>query len=119
MFGFSKSFVSVNGKRLSVSGQDISIVNDQIIVDGKVLDLDEYGKNTKVFNIVIEGDVQSVSGAFADIKVTGNVGSASSTSGDVTVDGDVTGSVNSVSGDVRVNGSISGNVSTVSGDIKH
>jgi hypothetical protein len=112
------SNIFINGKSVSVSGQSITMVNGQVIVDGKPVNLDEYADDTKVFNIVVEGNVQSVSGGFADITVAGNAGSVNSQSGSVDVEGDVSGSVSTMSGSVRVKGDIGGNVSTMSGSIK-
>jgi hypothetical protein len=113
------SFVSmtINGKRINVPGRNLTINGDKIIVDGKQVDLDGFG-NDKVFNIVVEGNVDKVDGDFASIEVVGDAGSVKTMSGDATVRGDVTGSVSTMSGDVRVKGAIGGNVSTMSGDIK-
>jgi len=112
------SNIFINGKSVSISGQSISIINGQVIVDGKQVNLDDYADDTKVFNISVEGNVERISGGFADIVVSGNAGSVNSQSGSVTVEGDVSGSVSTMSGSVRVQGAIGGSVSTMSGSIK-
>jgi hypothetical protein len=105
--------IIINGKRVATSGS-MSIVNGKVIIDGKQVELDD----APVFNIIIEGNVEQVSGEFATITVNGDSGSVKSVSGDVNVKGSVSGSASSVSGDVRVAGNVGGSVSTVSGDIK-
>ena len=74
----------------------------------------ECGKRIAGINIC--GNVKSVQN-LPNIVVNGNVSSVSTTSGDVTIHGDVNGSVSAVSGDVEVRGSVAGSVSTVSGDV--
>ena len=94
-----------------VSG-DIKMESDNVlIVGGRRI---ECGKRIAGINIC--GNVKSVQN-LPNIVVNGNVSSVSTTSGDVTVHGDVNGSVSAVSGDVEVRGSVAGSVSTVSGDV--
>jgi len=94
-----------------VSG-DIKMESDNVlIVGGHRI---ECGKRIAGINIC--GNVKSVQN-LPSIVVNGNVSSVSTTSGDVTIHGDVNGSVSAVSGDVEVRGSVAGSVSTVSGDV--
>jgi DUF4097 and DUF4098 domain-containing protein YvlB len=105
--------IIINGKRVATGG-NITIVNGTVIVDGKPVELDD----SPVFNIVVEGNVEQVSGDFATITVNGDSGPVKTMSGDVAVQGDVMGDAKTMSGDVRVAGGITGKVSTMSGDIK-
>ena len=94
-----------------VSG-DIKMESDNvIIIGGRRI---ECGKRINGINIC--GNLKSVQN-LPNIVVNGNVSSVSTTSGDVTIHGDVNGSVSAVSGDVEVRGSVAGSVSTVSGDV--
>lgn len=54
----------------------------------------------------------------ASVVVTGNVSQINNKSGDITVNGNVSGNVNNVSGDIKVKGNVTGKIAhTVSGDI--
>lgn len=77
---------------------NISMVSGNVIIDGKTVDEIEE-KKIEVF-------------------VTGEVESLQTTTGNITIDGNVGKNVKTVSGDVRVHGIISGDVQTVSGDVK-
>ena len=112
------STFSINGKVMNMSGGSISIIDGNVIIDGKQVDMSGFG-DAKVFNIVVQGDVEKVDGAFSSITVEGNASSVKSVSGTVKVDGDVEGNVSTVSGTVKVAGNIEGNVSTVSGSVRH
>lgn len=109
--------IIVNGRRISVSGNSISVINDQVFVDGRRIDVESEVGPAAVYNIVVQGSVGQVSGDFANIEVTENAGSVSTMSGRVEVGGDVQGSVSTMSGRVEVDGSVKGNVSTISGRI--
>lgn len=124
------STVSINGR--TYQGRNVSMVNGRIIIDGK--DVTEDAKDDREINVSIEGNVNSLSvGHCVNLKINGECGSVSTTSGDVkcgtikgsvrTVSGDVEcenvgGSVETVSGDVTC-GDINGNAKTLSGDISH
>jgi DUF4097 and DUF4098 domain-containing protein YvlB len=110
--------ITINGRKTTFSGQNITITNGKVIIDGKEANVDEFATD-KVFNIVVHGDVDSISGEFTDVTVEGSAGTISTISGDVEVNGDVDGNIKTVSGDVDVNGDVDGNVSTVSGDINN
>ena len=105
--------VIVNGKRYETDGGSISVVNDKVYCNGKLLTDCEKGKN---INIIIEGNVDgNIETASGNITVKGSCRSVNTTSGDVEC-GDVNGDVKTVSGDVKCR-SIGGSVKTVSGDI--
>ncbi len=110
--------IVVNGVTIA-SGGNITIVNGRIIVDGQHAALNGELGEAKVFNIVVEGDVEKVSGEFASIEVQGNAGRVDSVSGSVKVAGSVSGKVETVSGSVRVEGTVAGDVRTVSGNVRH
>jgi hypothetical protein len=108
--------IFINGNRVNniKSNGNISIINGKVIVDGQTLELDD----SPVFNITIEGNVDKIDGEFASVEVTGDAGTVSTMSGDVTVKGGVNGSVSTMSGDVNAKGGVGGSVSTMSGDIR-
>jgi hypothetical protein len=85
--------IIINGKTFQVSGQNIGVINNSIIVDG----------------VVVESGLSGI----VKIEFHGNLASLQ-TSGDVVVHGDVAGDI-SASGDVRC-GDVKGNVKA-SGDI--
>lgn len=101
--------VNINGR--SFSGNNVSINNGKVVVDGVLMDKYEEGT---VVNVTIIGDVESLSNEVGSIKAT-TVGSISTMSGDVYC-GDVGGSVKTMSGDVECK-SVLGNISTMSGDV--
>lgn len=111
------SRIVINGVTVA-QGRNVSIVNGQVIVDGKTVGMDGELAEAKVFNIVVEGDADRVDGSFAKIRVQGSAGTVKSMSGDITVEGDVNGSAETMSGDVKVKGNVQGHVKTVSGDIR-
>ena len=109
--------IIVNGVEITNNGsgiQSFNVTKGNLIINGETVKLDD----SPVFNIVVEGAVQEVSGDFADITVNGDAGSVSSMSGDVRVTGQVNGSISTMSGDATVKGSVAGSVSSMSGDIK-
>lgn len=113
MFGWNKnnnySTVSVNGKAIRVSGNNISIINDKIIVDGKVI---EESMDCKNITVIVEGNCNKLDAAGA-VTVKGNCGSVDC-SGSCTIHGDVTGNVDAsgsvtcgnVGGDIDASGSV-------------
>lgn len=91
---------------------DITLESDNVvIVGGRRIEC-----GSRIAGINICGSMKSVQN-LPNIVVNGNVGSVSSTSGDIEIHGNVSGSVSAVSGDVDVRGSVAGSVSTVSGDV--
>jgi DUF4097 and DUF4098 domain-containing protein YvlB len=108
--------VTVNGIEIKNDGNisSFNVVKGNLVINGETVKLDD----SPVFNIVVEGAVQEVSGDFADITVNGDAGDISTMSGDVHVTGQVNGDISTMSGDVKTKGSVAGSVSTMSGDIK-
>jgi hypothetical protein len=62
------STISINGRSFSVSGNNVSVINGKVIVDGKVI---EEGLSGDV-NIKWEGDLASLN--CNNCEVSGNVG---------------------------------------------
>lgn len=108
------SRININNR--TYSGNSVVITNGKVIVDGKDVTPE---KNEREINIIIEGNIDDLNvDACNKLSVNGNVGSVKTLSGDVDVDGYVSGSVSTMSGDVDC-GNVNGSVSTMSGDIKH
>lgn len=107
--------VIVNGK--SYQGSNITVNNNNIIIDGETINFD---KNLKKIDISVHGNIENLSVDFCDtLKVEGNVNNSLTTiSGDVKIVGDVNGNISTVSGDVDCK-SVKGSVKTVSGDISN
>lgn len=113
MFGWNKnnscSTISVNSKTIRVSGNNITVINDKIIVDGKVLNESLDYKN---ITVIVEGDCNKLDAAGA-VTVKGNCGYVDC-SGSCTIHGDVTGNVDAsgsvtcgnVGGDIDASGSV-------------
>jgi hypothetical protein len=97
-----------NGKSINVNQ------NGEVYIDGNLIHIDE---NKQVVTISVEGDVESIEGAFSEITVTGNTGPITSSSGDVKIGESVKGNVRASSGDIEIEGGVSGNVKTASGDV--
>lgn len=114
MFGVfkSKGTVVINGK--SFSGNNISIVNGVVKIDGKIVEDSDAIMKEHVLNISVQGDLEELSTTSGDVEVSGSVGNIKTTSGDVFSKGDVQ-TVTTVSGDVRAK-SI-GSAKSVNGDI--
>ncbi|TPG68567.1 hypothetical protein EEL31_08580 [Brevibacillus laterosporus] len=86
--------IIINGKKIQVSGRNISVVNNNVIVDGVVIETGLTG----IVKVEFQGDLASLQ-----------------TSGDAVVHGQVLGNV-SASGDIEC-GSVKGDI-RASGDIK-
>ena len=94
-------------------GKSITITNGNVIIDGKSIEIEE-----KEINISVTGDINDLRVTSCNsLEIKGNVKTIETTSGDINIEGDVSGNVKTVSGDVRC-GNITGDVKTVSGDIK-
>jgi len=104
----SKGTITINGK--TYTGNDVSINNGQVIIDGVVQEeIKEH-----VIHVVVNGGIDSIS--MGSGSVTANtVGSVKTGSGDVECD-DIRGDVKTGSGSVRCK-QISGNVKTGSGNV--
>lgn len=104
--------IKINNK--VYKGQSVTILNNKIMIAGN-----DVTPDSKDVNIVIEGNIESIKADTCNtISVTGSVGSISTMSGDVEIDGNISGSISTMSGDVDCN-NVGGNISTMSGDIKY
>ncbi|MBO4516167.1 hypothetical protein J5751_01735 [bacterium] len=105
----------INGRVFT--GNNISINCGRIVIDGEecvnVKELPE-----KEINITITGDVSDLKVDYCNrVQVNGSVKKLQTASGDVEVDGNVTGGIQTASGDVDVTGNVDGDVQTASGDV--
>ena len=108
------SIIKLNGK--TYRGNSIQISGNKVIIDGVVQDTDE---KEKIINISVEGDIQNLEVDYAkDIKITGNVRTVQTSSGDVVIGGSVENNIQTSSGDVEVDGAVGGGIQTSSGDVK-
>ncbi len=99
------NIITINGKTHYVSGNNISVVNGKIKVDGRVLEEGLKGEVT----IKFEGDLASLSAT--EVKVNGSVhGDVDCTS--LKVEGDIGGETRCTSLDIQ--GDIKGNVDATS-----
>ena len=89
----------INGRRMNISGGNVSIDNGNLIINGTSVDLSSFG-DEKVFNIVIQGNVETIDGEATSVTVEGDVGSVKGMSGTVKVAGDVKGNISTMSGKV-------------------
>lgn len=104
------SSISINGQ--TFTGNNISIINGEVIVDGKA---EQHNKGlTGDIHVVVNGDVENLQNGSGSITAQ-NVGTISSGSGKIKC-GDVAGSVKTGSGNVFC-GNVNGSVRTGSGDI--
>lgn len=104
--------ISING--ITYHGNNISISNNKIIIDGKDV---TAGDNSKDVKIEVNGNLESLNVDYCNtIKVSGEVGDIRTTSGDVEC-GDVRGKVRTTSGDIE-SGDVGAGIETMSGDIK-
>lgn len=101
--GYSNNTVIINGKSISVEGSNISVVNDKVYVDGKLIEEGLSG----IVTIEFKGDLATLD-SNGSIAVNGNVEGDVDAGGSVTISGDVEGDVDS-GGSVTC-GSIKGNV---------
>lgn len=96
---------------LNYSGNNITIINDRVIIDGV-----DVTPNTKNITIEVTGNLDKLQvGACKSITINGDVNHLSSSSGEVSCD-NIRGNVETVSGDIEVD-YINGSVETVSGDV--
>lgn len=106
---------TINGK--TYKGNNISIIDGVIYIDGKIADKSNASLNTTII-VKITGNVDSISTESGDVEVTGHAGKISTGSGDVST-GNCAGAISTGSGDVDINGQVYGSVKTVSGDIRY
>ena len=126
------SQITINGVTISNKGNNISIINGRIMVDGinvtpenqKEIKIEVIGDLNSLScdmcqELVVRGDVRDLTSISGDVEVKGEVrGNVETTSGDVTC-GNIGGHVETTSGDVDCEGNIGEKVSTVSGNIKY
>lgn len=106
--------IIINGKLIQASG-NLHIGNGRIVVNGQDVTPDD----NEIINITINGNVDSLQvDSCYKVSITGNASTVRTTSGDIDIQGNVSGGVQTVSGDVDC-GNVSGSISTVSGNIKH
>jgi hypothetical protein len=106
------SKITINGNVISTSGRNVVVNNGKVFIDGV-----DVTPDSKTINISVEGDIDKLDvDACSKVEVVGKVGQIKTASGDVEVDGDISGSVSTMSGDVRC-GDVGGNVTTMSGDV--
>ena len=106
---------TINGK--TYKGNNISIIDGVIYIDGKIVDKSNASINTTII-VKITGNVDSISTDSGDVEVTGHAGKISTGSGDVST-GNCAGAISTGSGDVDINGQVYGSVKTGSGDIRY
>lgn len=106
--------IIINGK--TYVGNDITIVNNKVIIDGV-----DVTPDSKQITINVEGNVESIKAdVVTKITVAGNVGGdLNCGTGDVQVNNGVNGYVKTGVGDVKISGNVGGNVKTGVGDIKY
>ena len=116
---FKKFFMNkviINGVTIITNGKgNVVVKNGKVYVD----DILQDTNNMKEINISIEGDVKNLEVDVCNkVSVCGNIGSISTSSGDVEVSGDVSYGIKCSSGDVEVEGCVNGDIQTSSGDVK-
>ena len=110
--------ITINGKTISCSGRNITVRNNTVIVDGKVV---EDGLTAGI-NIVVNGDVENIK-CSGDVEVRGHVIGDIDCGGSCTVDGYVEGNIDAgnsvrcgdITGDVDAGNSV--HCGRISGDV--
>lgn len=111
----STPMIVINGKTYRGNGQNITINNGKVMIDGRDVTPDDNGKE---INIHIDGYVNELNVDVCDnVSLNGEAKNIKTKSGDINIAGNVIGNVKTMSGDVNCE-NVSGNVSTMSGDIK-
>lgn len=105
----SANNIVIDGREFK--GNNVSIINGKVIVDGVVQD----GTLSGDINVTVNGDVNTLQNNIGDVRAN-SAGSIKTGSGDVFIDGDVSGSVQTGSGDVKC-GDVGNSVKTGSGDV--
>jgi hypothetical protein len=105
-----RSGVTIDGR--SFSGNNISVRNGKVTVDGVVQDGELVGD----VNVTVYGDVEHLSST-SGLVTAEHVGNIKTVSGDVNCLG-VEGDIQTLSGDVHC-AMVGGSIKTASGDIKH
>lgn len=104
--------ININGG--VYSGNNISVINGKIIVDG----VNVTPGDSKHIKIEVTGNIDKLTvDACNEISINGNVGTVKTMSGNVDVTGDIAGDIKTLSGNVDCD-DVSGNVKTMSGNIR-
>jgi len=105
--------ITINGKTINMSGDNIIISNGKVLIDGK-----DVTPDAKKIDIKVTGNIETLDVDTCDrIHIEGEVYTVKTMSGEV-VCGDIKGDVKTMSGDVSAD-VITGKVKTMSGDIRH
>ena len=97
---------------INIKGNNVSIINNKIFVDGK-----EIGTEEKEINIIVEGNLDKLEVDCCNlIKVNGVTKDVEVSNGNITISGDVKGNVNNINGNIIAK-VINGNCKTKNGDI--
>lgn len=111
------STICINGKKIEAPNGNISVINNKVYCNGKLISDIEKDFVEKEIKITIEGDAGNIQTDSGDVTVKGSCGTVETASGDVSVSGGVDGDVSTQSGDVKCGAVMHGNVKTMSGDI--
>lgn len=111
MATYLKRNININNKRYS--GQNITVTNGKIIIDGQ-----DVTPDSKNIYIHVDSFINEINVDVCDeISVGGDVGSVTTQSGNVNIVNNVNGNVKTMSGNVKCN-NVTGNVNTMSGNVK-
>ena len=103
---------NIKNSSISIEGNNVSIINNKIFVDGKEIETEE-----KVINIIVEGNLDKLEvDCCNSIKVNGVTKDIEVSNGNIAISGDVKGNVNNVNGNIIAK-TINGNCKTTNGDI--
>jgi hypothetical protein len=118
----------MNGKTYQIKGNNISIQNDEIFVDGVKFggNADEPSQKeidlAKKFEVHIhpdsKGNVPDITAANVPVTVHGSAKSVFNTNGLITVQQNVEGNVQTSNGQIHVGGNVGGNATTSNANIK-
>ena len=103
---------NIKNSSISIEGNNVSIINNKIFVDGKEIETEE-----KVINIIVEGKLDKLEvDCCNSIKVNGVTKDVEVSNGNISINGDVKGNVNNINGNIIAK-AINGNCKTINGDI--
>lgn len=97
---------------INIKGNNVSIINNKIFVDGK-----EIGTEEKEINIIVERNLDKLEvDCCNSIKVNGVTKDVEVSNGNITISGDVKGNVNNINGNIIAK-VVNENCKTKNGDI--
>ena len=97
---------------INIKGNNVSIINNKIFVDGK-----EIGTEEKEINIIVERNLDKLEVDYCNsIKVNGVTKDVEVSNGNITISGDVKGNVNNINGNIIAK-VVNENCKTKNGDI--